>query len=70
MDVRISLLENLIAVSLIRRYGTEEAVFFYNRNVEVDFYVPEAGSAIPFFSKQRILLFFLSSSVLSTSFIL
>lgn len=46
MDVRTSLLENLIAVSLIRRYGTEEAVFFYNRNVEVDFYVPEAGLAI------------------------
>lgn len=45
-DIRTSHLENLIAIALLRRYGTDEAVFFYNRNVEVDFYVPDAGLAI------------------------
>lgn len=32
------LLENLVAVSLFRRFGG--GLFYYNRNVEVDFYVP------------------------------
>ena len=41
-----SLLENLVAVTLLRRYGTDDAVFFYNRNVEVDFYLPDTGVAI------------------------
>lgn len=45
-DIRTSLLENMVAVNLLRQYGTDEAVFFYNRNVEVDFYVPETGLAI------------------------
>ncbi len=45
-DIRTSLLENLIAIALLRRYGTDEAVFFYNRNMEVDFYVPESELAI------------------------
>ena len=38
LDADTSLLENLVAVTLLRRYGTDDAVFFYNRNVEVDFY--------------------------------
>ena len=41
-----SLLENLVAVTVMRRYGTEDAVFFYNRNVEVDFNLPDTGVAI------------------------
>lgn len=32
------LLENLVAIYLLRTYG--EGVFYYNRNVEVDFYIP------------------------------
>ena len=45
-DADTSLLENLVAVTLLRRYGTDDAVFFYNRNVEVDFYLPDTGVAI------------------------
>lgn len=46
MDVDTSLLENMIAMELLRRYGLEEQVFFYNKNVEVDFYIPDAATAI------------------------
>jgi predicted AAA+ superfamily ATPase len=41
-----SLLENLVAVNLLRKYGRQDAVFFYNQGVEVDFYVPDAHTAI------------------------
>ncbi len=44
-----ALLENLVAVSLFRRYGHDEEnqrVFFYNNRLEVDFYVPEDELAI------------------------
>ena len=43
LDADTSLLENLVAVTLLRRYGTDDAVFFYNRN---DFYLPDTGVAI------------------------
>ena len=46
MDVDTSLLENMVAIELLRRYGLEEQVFFYNKNVEVDFYIPDAATAI------------------------
>ena len=46
MDVDTSLLENMVAMELLRRYGLEEQVFFYNKNVEVDFYIPDAATAI------------------------
>lgn len=46
MDVDTSLLENMVAMELLRRYGQEEQVFFYNKNVEVDFYIPDAATAI------------------------
>lgn len=46
MDADTALLENLVAVSLIRRYGRDDAVFFYNKGVEVDFYIPEEEMAI------------------------
>lgn len=38
------LLENLCAIELYKRYG--DNLYYYNRNVEVDFYVPDEGLAI------------------------
>ena len=46
LDIDTSLLENMVAIELIRRYGIDERVFFYNRNIEVDFYIPDAALAI------------------------
>ena len=43
------LLENAVALSLFRKYGHDldnERVFFYNTNIEVDFYVPEEELAV------------------------
>lgn len=36
----------MVAVNLLRKYGREDAVYFYNHGVEVDFYVPEDELAI------------------------
>lgn len=44
-----ALLENIVALSLFRKYGNDEnneRVFFFNDKVEVDFYVPEDELAI------------------------
>lgn len=46
LDADTSLLENLVASNLIRRHGREDTVFYYNKGVEVDFYVPEEELAI------------------------
>lgn len=46
LDIRTSLLENLIALTLIRKYGSEEGVYYYSNGVEVDFYIPESETAI------------------------
>ena len=46
LDIDTSLLENMVAMELIRRYGIDERVFFYNRNIEVDFYIPDAALGI------------------------
>ncbi|MFV0554651.1 MAG: ATP-binding protein [Mangrovibacterium sp.] len=46
LDANTSLLENIVAIHLLRTYGREDAVFFYNKGVEVDFYIPEAALAI------------------------
>ena len=46
LDGETSLLENLVAVTLLRKYGREDAVFFYRMNIEVDFYIPENSTAI------------------------
>lgn len=46
LDGQTSLLENLVAITLLRRYGREDAVFFYNKNIEVDFYLPDSTTAI------------------------
>lgn len=39
-----ALLENLCAIHLYKTHG--ENVYFYNKNIEVDFYIPEDGYAI------------------------
>ncbi len=44
-----ALLENMVALSLFRKYGHDEdneRVFFYNDRIEVDFYIPEDKLAI------------------------
>ena len=41
LDPETSLLENRVAIELKKKYG--EGVFFYNKAVEVDFYIPEEG---------------------------
>ncbi len=48
-DPTTTLLENIVAVSLFRKYGNSndgERVFFYKQNVEVDFYIPDDELAI------------------------
>lgn len=46
LDGNTSLLENLVAINLLRKYGRNDAVFFYNKGVEVDFYIPDEATAI------------------------
>lgn len=49
MNIDIILLENIVALSLFRKYGhdvDDERVYFYNSNVEVDFYVPGEQLAV------------------------
>ncbi len=41
-----ALLENLVAITLLRKFGREDSVFFYHKNIEVDFYIPETATAI------------------------
>lgn len=51
-DPESSLLENICAIDMFRRYGSiddnlvEPRLYFYNRNIEVDFYVPEEDHAV------------------------
>lgn len=48
-DATTSLLENLCAIHLHRTYNMDDdapQLFYYNRNVEVDFFVPKAALAI------------------------
>ena len=45
LDSETAQLENLVAIELIRRYGTEN-VFYFESSVEIDFYIPEAKLAI------------------------
>lgn len=43
-DLETSLLENICAIHLHKRY--EGDLYFWNRNVEVDFYIPDFGTGI------------------------
>lgn len=45
LDCKSAQLENLVAIELIRRYGVEN-VYFFENNVEIDFYVPREKLAI------------------------
>lgn len=44
-DPQTKLLENIVALTLMERYGDEE-LFYYNKNIEVDFYIPTQKMAI------------------------
>lgn len=44
-DSDTKLLENIVAITLMKRYGRSN-VFYYNKNVEVDFYIPSEGLAV------------------------
>ncbi len=46
LDGNTSLLENIVAVNLLRKYGRDDSVYFYNQGVEVDFYIPYEAIAI------------------------
>lgn len=46
MDIRTSLLENLAALTLFRKYGVKDAVYYYNHGIEVDFVIPDEETAI------------------------
>lgn len=46
LDIRTSLLENMVALKLLSDYGSKDAVYFYNHGVEVDFYIPATETAI------------------------
>lgn len=45
LDSKSAQLENLVAIELIRHYGVEN-VFFFENNVEIDFYIPSERLAI------------------------
>jgi len=46
LDGTTSLFENLVAINLLKKYGRKDMVFFYNKGIEVDFYLPETSTAI------------------------
>ena len=46
LDGKTALLENLVAITLLRKFGREDAVFFYSQQIEIDFYIPETKTAI------------------------
>ena len=48
-DATTSLLENIVAINLCRKYGNDpniDRVYFYKNNIEVDFYIPDEKLAI------------------------
>ena len=45
VDAQTSLLENMVAINLIKRYGKRDNVFFYHNNVDVDFYIADVQHA-------------------------
>jgi predicted AAA+ superfamily ATPase len=48
LDNQAMQLENLVAIELLRRHrkGETDGVYYYQKGVEVDFYVPDAALAI------------------------
>lgn len=47
-DANTKLLENQVAITLMKRYATDDYnnLYYYNKNVEVDFYIPSESMAI------------------------
>ena len=45
LDYKSAQLENLVAIELTRRYGVEN-VYFFENNIEIDFYIPSENLAI------------------------
>lgn len=45
LDCKSAQLENLVAIELIRRYGVEN-VYFFENNIEINFYIPSENLAI------------------------
>ena len=45
-DCLSSQFENMVALVLLRKYGIDDKIYFYNYNIEVDFVVPENELAI------------------------
>lgn len=48
-DAETSLLENLCAITLYRQFNKDEdapRLFYYNKNIEVDFFIPDESQAI------------------------
>ena len=45
LDCKSAQLENLVAIELLRRYGNDN-VFYFENNVEIDFYIPSEKLAI------------------------
>lgn len=45
LDCKSAQLENLVAIELIRRYGRDN-VYYFENNVEIDFYIPSENLAI------------------------
>jgi len=46
LDGTTSLFENLVAINLLKKYGRNHMVYFYNKGIEVDFYLPDTATAI------------------------
>ena len=44
VEPETSLLENIVAIALHKRYGEE--LYYYNKNVEVDFYLPNESVGV------------------------
>ena len=45
LDCKSAQLENMVAIELIRRYG-QNNVFYFEKNVEIDFFIPNEKLAI------------------------
>ena len=45
LDADTALLENIVAIQLIKKHS-EQRVYYYQNNIEVDFYIPDAKLAI------------------------
>lgn len=46
LDNDTTLLENLVAIELLRRYGLDNRVCVYKKGIKVDFYMPDESLAI------------------------